>query len=46
MDETAHHVWQTKYRYQADGHPRDEIIEDTWRRAARDIAAVEPRDRE
>ena len=46
MDEIAYRVWQTKYRYQEDGHLRDETIEDTWRRVARAIAAVEPRDRE
>ena len=46
MDEIAYRVWQTKYRYQEDGHLRDETIEDTWRRVARAVAAVEPRDRE
>jgi len=46
MDEIAHHVWQTKYRYKEDSHLRDETIEDTWRRVARVIAAVEPHDRE
>jgi putative ABC transport system substrate-binding protein len=40
------HVWQTKYRYKEDSHLRDETIEDTWRRVARVIAAVEPHDRE
>lgn len=46
MDEIAHHVWQTKYRYKENGYLRDETIKDTWRRVARAIAAVEPRDRE
>jgi len=45
MDEIAHQLWQTKYRYKEDGHLRDEAIEDTWWRVARAIAAVEPRDR-
>jgi ribonucleoside-diphosphate reductase alpha chain len=46
MDKIAHHVWQTKYRYKENGPLRDETIKDTWRRVARAIAAVEPRDRE
>jgi ribonucleoside-diphosphate reductase alpha chain len=46
MDEIAHHVWQTKYRYKEGGHLRDQTIEDTWRRVARAIAAVEPHHRE
>lgn len=42
MDEIAHHVWQTKYRYKEAGHLWDQTIEDTWRRVARAIAEVEP----
>ena len=45
MDEIAHHVWQTKYRHQEDGHCCEQTIEDTWQRVARAIAGVEPRDR-
>jgi hypothetical protein len=32
MDEIAHHVWQTKYRYKEDGHFWDETIDDAPRR--------------
>lgn len=46
MDEIARHVWQTKYRHKEDGHLWDETIQDTWRRVARAVAVVEPRDRE
>jgi ribonucleoside-diphosphate reductase alpha chain len=46
MDEISQHVWRAKYRYAEDGGIHDRSIEDTWRRVARAIAAVEPRDRE
>jgi ribonucleoside-diphosphate reductase alpha chain len=46
MDEIAHHIWQTKYRHKEDSRFYEHTIEDTWRRVARAIAAVEPRDRE
>ncbi|HEX7080449.1 MAG TPA: adenosylcobalamin-dependent ribonucleoside-diphosphate reductase [Gammaproteobacteria bacterium] len=38
--EIAHHVWETKYRFRADGEG-DRTIEDTWRRIARALAAAE-----
>lgn len=34
-------VWEEKYRYRADGEVQDATIEDTWRRVARALAAVE-----
>ena len=39
----SRHVWKTKYRYQ-DRQIRERSITDTWRRIARALAAVEPRD--
>jgi ribonucleoside-diphosphate reductase alpha chain len=38
----ARHIWTTKYRWQEAGKPREDGIEDTWRRVARAVAAVEP----
>lgn len=40
----ARHVWQTKYRYQPPGRPPEPGIEESWRRVARTLAAVEARD--
>ena len=38
----AQRIWDMKYRLkQADGTPIDQSIEDTWRRIARALAAVE-----
>lgn len=34
-------IWETKYRYREDGRARDGDIEDTWRRVAHALAAVE-----
>ncbi|QYX56329.1 adenosylcobalamin-dependent ribonucleoside-diphosphate reductase [Roseovarius sp. SCSIO 43702] len=35
-------IWDMKYRFKdADGTPRDATVEDTWRRIARALAAVE-----
>ncbi len=42
-NDISHHVWQTKYRY-ADHGMREHGIADTWRRIARALAAVEPKD--
>jgi ribonucleoside-diphosphate reductase alpha chain len=39
----SRHVWEAKYRYRQDG-AGERSIADTWRRIARAIAAVEPRD--
>ncbi|WP_342076679.1 adenosylcobalamin-dependent ribonucleoside-diphosphate reductase [Yoonia sp. SS1-5] len=38
----AEQIWDMKYRFkEADGTPIDETVEDTWRRIARALAAVE-----
>ncbi|MDB4842251.1 adenosylcobalamin-dependent ribonucleoside-diphosphate reductase [Planktomarina sp.] len=38
----AEQIWDMKYRFkQADGTPIDETVEDSWRRIARALAAVE-----
>ena len=38
----AEQIWDMKYRFkQADGTPLDQTVEDTWRRIARSLAAVE-----
>ncbi|MGB5563085.1 MAG: adenosylcobalamin-dependent ribonucleoside-diphosphate reductase [Sedimenticolaceae bacterium] len=37
-------IWDSRYRYRADGIVRDEKIEDSWRRVAHALAAVEPRE--
>ncbi|QBY00189.1 adenosylcobalamin-dependent ribonucleoside-diphosphate reductase [Rhodophyticola sp. CCM32] len=38
----AEQIWDMKYRLkEADGTPIDQSVEDTWRRIARDLAAVE-----
>ena len=42
--ELARHIWDTRYRDSSDGEERDRSVEDTWRRVARALAAVEPRE--
>ncbi|MEP5730290.1 MAG: adenosylcobalamin-dependent ribonucleoside-diphosphate reductase [Sulfitobacter sp.] len=38
----AEQIWDMKYRFKdADGTPKDQSVEDTWRRIARDLAQVE-----
>lgn len=37
----ARHIWETKYRLVVDGEPRDQDIEDTWRRVAAAMAEDE-----
>ena len=38
----AEQIWDMKYRFkEADGTPLDHSVEDTWRRIARALAAVE-----
>jgi ribonucleoside-diphosphate reductase alpha chain len=38
----AHEIWDMKYRFKRpDGTPVDETVDDTWRRVARTLAAVE-----
>src|SRR5262249_26957544 len=40
-------IWDMKYRLRgADGAPLDNTVEDTWRRVAKALAQVEPKDRE
>src|SRR3546814_193710 len=41
----AHQIWDMKYRLKApDGTPVDATVDDTWRRVARALAAVEKPD--
>ncbi len=40
----ARHIWETKYRYTGDAETGDRSPADTWRRVARALAAVEPRE--
>jgi ribonucleoside-diphosphate reductase alpha chain len=39
----SQHVWETKYRYRDGASGGDRTVEDTWRRIARSLSAVEPR---
>ena len=43
VTDVSRHVWETKYRYTGRG-PHERAIADTWRRIARALAAIEPRD--
>jgi hypothetical protein len=43
MADISRHVWETKYRY-ADRGTGEQSIRETWRRIARALAAVEPKD--
>lgn len=40
----SRHIWDTKYRWRDGDVIHDQRIEDTWRRVARALAAVEPRE--
>jgi ribonucleoside-diphosphate reductase alpha chain len=40
----SRHVWETRYRWRDDEAVHDRTIEESWRRIARALAAVEPRD--
>ncbi len=40
----ARHVWDSKYRFRDGETVHDASVADTWRRVARALAAVEPRD--
>jgi ribonucleoside-diphosphate reductase alpha chain len=40
----SRHVWDAKYRWREDGVVRDRTIEDSWRRIARALAAIESHD--
>ena len=44
--EVSRHVWQTKYRFQNGRDGGDRTIEDSWRRIARALSAVEPSDQD
>jgi ribonucleoside-diphosphate reductase alpha chain len=43
-EEISRHIWDTKYRYRPRAGEGDRTIEDTWRRIATALAAVEPAD--
>jgi ribonucleoside-diphosphate reductase alpha chain len=45
-EEISRHVWRTKYRYRIAGGGGDRSVEDTWRRVADALAAVETDDRQ
>ena len=45
-EEISRHVWRTKYRYRSAAGGGDRTIQDSWRRIARALAAVEPQDEE
>ena len=40
--DVSRHVWQSKYRFLDDPSGPEQRIEDTWRRVARALSAVEP----
>jgi ribonucleoside-diphosphate reductase alpha chain len=44
--EISRHIWETKYRYRTPTGAGDQTIEDSWRRIATALAAVEPKDHE
>ena len=39
--EIARHIWDTKYRFRSGEGARERTIEDSWRRVARALAAIE-----
>jgi ribonucleoside-diphosphate reductase alpha chain len=43
--ELARLIWDGRYRDRSDGEVRDHRVQDTWRRVARALTALEPRDR-
>ncbi len=43
--EVSRHIWETRYRYRDGAVIHDRTVDDTWRRVARAVAAVETRDR-
>ncbi|HEX9626508.1 MAG TPA: adenosylcobalamin-dependent ribonucleoside-diphosphate reductase [Acidiferrobacterales bacterium] len=45
INEISRRIWDTKYRHREAGAIRDATIEDSWRRIAHALAAVEPADR-
>src|SRR5690606_18050149 len=44
--EISRHVWDAKYRFREGDVIHDATIKDTWRRVARALASVEPKDQE
>jgi ribonucleoside-diphosphate reductase alpha chain len=42
--EVSRHVWETKYRYRNGPDGDDRTVEDSWRRIARALSAIETRD--
>lgn len=44
--DVSRHVWETKYRYRDGRDGGDRTIEDSWRRIARALSAIEPRDQD
>jgi len=43
QDEFSRYIWDTKYRYTTDNGRGDQSVDDTWRRVAVALAAVESR---
>jgi ribonucleoside-diphosphate reductase alpha chain len=46
ITEVSQHIWNTRYRFVGDHAFAESSIEDSWRRIARGISAVEPREQE
>ena len=46
LTSVAQQIWRTKYRFHDGAVTDDRCIEDTWRRVARALAEIEPRDRQ
>lgn len=44
LTEISRHIWDSKYRFRDDDQVHDRTVEDTWRRIARTLAAVEKDD--
>jgi ribonucleoside-diphosphate reductase alpha chain len=42
--EVSRHVWKTRYRFTGDPSGAERSIEESWRRIARAVSAVEPRE--
>jgi ribonucleoside-diphosphate reductase alpha chain len=40
-DEISHHIWESKYRYRSGAGAQERGLEDSWRRVAHALAAVE-----
>ncbi|HUJ76913.1 MAG TPA: adenosylcobalamin-dependent ribonucleoside-diphosphate reductase, partial [bacterium] len=44
LTDLSRHIWDVKYRYRSGEAVHDGSLQDTWRRVARALAAVEPAD--